>query len=272
MKHIFISFSPKDSRHMATMRENLIRIGYRPWIDPSPRPGQDWRFAIDDAIRAADAVIVIVSPTSAESIFVTYEWTLALGLGIPVVPVKFAPAKMHPRLNSLEQFDVNSFTDPRHFWDYFGREIQRIFAVPPQPEAVMPNPTNPAREQAPAAPEPAPKPQAPSYTRTVMPTEPGYYAVVRRGPQLNEMFKLAADVVTLGRDISNDITVDDPEVSRHHLKFIWKGDGYAVEDLGSTNGTRVDGGARTTGEVRLQPGNALMLGDAIILSYEAVSG
>jgi pSer/pThr/pTyr-binding forkhead associated (FHA) protein len=105
-----------------------------------------------------------------------------------------------------------------------------------------------------------------------MPTEPGYYIVVRRGPLLNQMHRLAGDLLTLGRDTSNDITIDDPEVSRYHLRLIWKGDGYAVEDMGSTNGTRINGGARISGEVRLQPGNALMLGDAIILSYEAVSG
>ncbi|MEO1290776.1 MAG: toll/interleukin-1 receptor domain-containing protein [Chloroflexota bacterium] len=103
MKHIFISFSQRDSRYMTTMRENLIRIGYKPWIDPKPRPGQDWRFEIDDAIRSADAVLVIVSPSAAESVYVTYEWSLAIGLDVPVIPVIFSKAKMHPRLNMLEQ-------------------------------------------------------------------------------------------------------------------------------------------------------------------------
>ncbi|MDQ7035978.1 MAG: toll/interleukin-1 receptor domain-containing protein [Anaerolineae bacterium] len=130
MKHIFISYSPKDSRHMANMQDQLLRIGYKPWIDPNPRPGQDWRFDIDDAIRASDALIVIVTPASVDSTFVTYEWALALGFGIAVIPVKFAPGKMHPRLNTLEQFDVNSFTTRGHFWDYFGRELPRLLGLP----------------------------------------------------------------------------------------------------------------------------------------------
>jgi hypothetical protein len=269
MKHIFISFSPKDSRHMANMQDNLLRIGYKPWIDPSPRPGQDWRFDIDDAIRSSDAMIVIVTPASADSIFVTYEWALALGVGIPVIPVKFAPGRMHPRLNTLEQFDVNSFTNPAHFWDYFGRELPRILSIAPkpQPNIVRPDPTRPEMivEAQVVAPPPA-------YTRTVMPTEPGFYMVVRRGPQLNKMFKLAGDVISLGRDATNDITIEDPEVSRYHMRLRWQGDGYSVEDLGSTNGTRINSGARIQGEVKLLPGQALMLGDAIILSYEAVAG
>ena len=271
MKHIFISFSPKDRRHMMTLRENLLRIGYTPWIDPNPRPGQDWRFDIDDAIRSADAVIVIVTPAAAESIYVTYEWSLALGLGVPVIPVVFARVKQHPRLNVLEHFDVTGFTDEAHFWDYFTRELQRIMHVAPQPgnpPTIAAQPPAPAPAQAQSASAPS---SAPSFTRQVMPQDPGFYLVVRRGPGLNGMYQLDKNLVTLGRDGANDIHVDDPEVSRYHLRLHWHGNGYAVEDLGSTNGTRINGGQRIASMTDLEPGNALMLGDTIILSYEAVS-
>lgn len=266
MKHIFLSYSPKDVRYMSTMRDNLMRIGYRPWIDPDPRPGQDWRFAIDDAIRASDALIVIVSPAAAESTYVTYEWSLALGAGVPVIPVIFRPARMHPRLSTLEHFDFTGFTDERHFWDYFMREIQRIMNIAPRPQAMQQNiPQMPPSPAAPAIPE------QPSFTRTVMPKEPGFWLVMRRGPKLNAMYKLNKELLTLGRDASNDIAIDDAEVSRFHLRLTWHGDGYTVEDLGSTNGTRINGGARIQSATRLQPGSALMLGDALILSYEAIS-
>ncbi|MDQ7035977.1 MAG: FHA domain-containing protein [Anaerolineae bacterium] len=86
------------------------------------------------------------------------------------------------------------------------------------------------------------------------------------------MYKLVGDTLSLGRDATNDISIEDPEVSRYHLRLKWQGDGYTVEDLGSTNGTRINSGARIQSTVKLQPGQALMLGDAIILSYEAVSG
>ena len=103
-----------------------------------------------------------------------------------------------------------------------------------------------------------------------MPTESGFYLVMRRGPRLNAMYKLNKELITLGRDATNDIAIDDAEVSRFHLRLIWQGNGYAIEDLGSTNGTRINGGARVQGMTPLQPGSALMLGDALILSYEAV--
>lgn len=263
MKHIFISFSQRDKQYMTTMRDNLMRIGYRPWIDRNPRPGQDWRFDIDDAILAADAVLVIVSPAAAESTYVTYEWALALGLGIPVIPVIFQKAKMHPRLQMLEHFDFNSFTQEAHFWDYFTREIQRILGTKPLPDAHIPA-SNPV-----ASPAVAAAPVA-SFTRQVMPQERGHHIVIRRGPNLNQMIALDKDIVTLGRDSANDISIDDPEVSRYHLRFKWNGKTYTAEDLGSTNGTRINGGARIINDVPLAPGQALMLGDTIVLSYEVV--
>ncbi|MGB7338864.1 MAG: TIR domain-containing protein [Phototrophicaceae bacterium] len=265
MKNIFISFSQRDNRYMATMRENLIRIGYKPWIDPKPRPGQDWRFEIDDAIRSADAVLVIVSPAAAESVYVTYEWSLAIGLDVPVIPVIFSKAKMHPRLHMLEHFDFTSFTSEPQFWDYFNREIKRILSDIAQPSEPM-KPMQLQQQLAPAAGNPV-------FTRQVMPTTPGHYLVIRRGPGLNAIHSLNKNVITLGRDNTNDITIDDPEVSRYHLRLSWNANTntYVAEDLGSTNGTRINGGSRITDPTPLYPGQALMLGDTIIVSYEVVN-
>lgn len=262
MKHIFISYSPKDTRYMTTMRDNLLRIGFRPWIDRNPRPNMDWRFDIDDAIRMADGLIVIGTPAAAESTYVTYEWALALGFGVPVVPVVFANTKLHPRLQTLEQFNFSGFKSEAHFWDYFTREIQRIFHTSPQANLEVP--------AMPAAPRATPAEPLPAFSRQVMPQQSGHFIVVRRGPMLNHIFPMTKQLVTLGRDAANDIRIDDPEVSRYHLRLKWAGQYYTVEDLGSTNGTRINGGARISGEVPLQAGNILMLGDTIALSYEFV--
>lgn len=64
--------------------------------------------------------------------------------------------------------------------------------------------------------------------------------IVRRGPQPNQSYDLAKDLVTLGRDITNDIVINDPEVSRHHLRLTRGAGGFSIEDLGSTNGTFVN--------------------------------
>ncbi|HET8630766.1 MAG TPA: FHA domain-containing protein [Thermomicrobiales bacterium] len=60
---------------------------------------------------------------------------------------------------------------------------------------------------------------------------------------LPDIFNLRArPVLTVGRDPSNDVVLDHPQVSRHHARLELRPDGrLAVTDLNSTNGTFVDG-------------------------------
>lgn len=93
--------------------------------------------------------------------------------------------------------------------------------------------------------------------------------MVRRGPQPNQVYELRDDVINLGRDITNTITINDREVSRHHLRFTRSGDTYMVEDLGSTNGTFING-KRLTGSTLLKNGDMIGLGETVTLGFEVV--
>jgi hypothetical protein len=93
--------------------------------------------------------------------------------------------------------------------------------------------------------------------------------VVRRGPQPNQTYELSKDVQTIGRDITNDIVINDPEVSRHHLRFTRGGGGFTVEDIGSTNGSYVNG-QRLVGAKPLNNGDMIGLGETVTLGYEVV--
>jgi hypothetical protein len=53
--------------------------------------------------------------------------------------------------------------------------------------------------------------------------------------------QLDAAVVCVGRAADNDLVLPDPEVSRHHARLFLHGTTWRVVDLGSTNGTRVNG-------------------------------
>ncbi len=256
MANVFISYSSKDTRQMMAMREQLVRGGFRPWVDPEPRPGNDWRFAIDEAIRASDAMVVIVTPNATDSVYVTYEWAAALAWGITVVPVVFAPSSLHPRLETLQVFDVNGFRDPAHFWDYFIREFQRVVRTPPP----VPMPVTGALGSA---------SRSGSLDRSVMPPSSGYWLVMRRGDPVNMMWQLTGQTVTLGRDVSNDVGIDNVGISRFHCRFSLTTTGYMVEDLKSTNGV-VMNGARIQGVVSLPRGAILQFGEQITLTYEVV--
>lgn len=94
--------------------------------------------------------------------------------------------------------------------------------------------------------------------------------VVRRGPQPNQNYALTKDVTTLGRDITNDIVINDRETSRHHLRLLLSGDSVSVEDLGSTNGTFVNG-KRVSGVTAVQNGDMIGLGETVTLGVELQS-
>ncbi len=93
--------------------------------------------------------------------------------------------------------------------------------------------------------------------------------IVRRGPQPNQTYDLNKDIVTLGRDITNDIVINDPEASRHHLRLTRGADGFNIEDLGSTNGTFING-QRLSGVRPLNRGDMIGLGETVTLGYEQV--
>jgi hypothetical protein len=83
------------------------------------------------------------------------------------------------------------------------------------------------------------------------------------------VFDLTRDVITLGRDISNDLVVNDAEVSRTHLRLTRGIDGYTIADLGSTNGTFING-QRLLGSRPLNNGDQIGLGETVTLGYERV--
>ena len=54
---------------------------------------------------------------------------------------------------------------------------------------------------------------------------------------------------TIGRDESSDIAIDDSGMSRRHFELLWDGKNAGIRDLGSTNGTRVNGQAVAEGPI-----------------------
>jgi hypothetical protein len=95
-----------------------------------------------------------------------------------------------------------------------------------------------------------------------------YRLIIRRGPQPNQSFELSGSTVSLGRDIINDITISDPEVSRQHCQFIMTDNGYTLRDLNSTNGTFVNG-KKMDEDRLLKTGDRIGFGETVLISYMA---
>jgi putative peptide zinc metalloprotease protein len=66
--------------------------------------------------------------------------------------------------------------------------------------------------------------------------------------------------VSIGRGPANTVRLDDPSVSRRHARIVQLGDGPLVEDLGSRNGTLVDG--RPVAQALLLDGSRVRVGDS----------
>lgn len=66
------------------------------------------------------------------------------------------------------------------------------------------------------------------------------------------------DWMVIGRGRSADVVIAEATISRAHVAIGWDGEGFFMQDLGSTNGTRVNG--RRESRVRLADGDELALG------------
>jgi FHA domain len=76
-------------------------------------------------------------------------------------------------------------------------------------------------------------------------------------------FRFDAREVTIGRAAENDLVVHDPRTSRSHARIRARGDGYALLDEGSRNGTQVNE-QPTSGPIRLRDGDRIRVGNTVL--------
>ncbi|MFT4186937.1 MAG: DUF3662 and FHA domain-containing protein [Micrococcaceae bacterium] len=76
-----------------------------------------------------------------------------------------------------------------------------------------------------------------------------------------QRYTLNASAIIIGRSTTSDIMLDDPGVSRRHLEVQVKGNKAYAIDLGSTNGTFVNG-RKLQGSTELKDGSTLAIGHA----------
>jgi len=114
MKHIFISYTRKNSGFAEKLHKILEQEGFSVWRDTDRiYVGDNWRDKIDQAIKGCFALIVLMTPAAIKSQYVTYEWSFALGLGVKVIPLSLIKEpKLHPRLVTHHYLDFSNRDKP----------------------------------------------------------------------------------------------------------------------------------------------------------------
>jgi transcriptional regulator with GAF, ATPase, and Fis domain len=85
------------------------------------------------------------------------------------------------------------------------------------------------------------------------------YLVIREGTKWTDVFRLTPGrTVTIGRTATNQIAIKDDRCSRYHAEIFHSQGGWVLRDLGSRNGTLLDG-VRVTGDIQLVEGGVITI-------------
>lgn len=129
MAKIFVSYDREDTDFSEVVQAKLQKAGHETFMDLELlNAGDDWRDKIDQALRRSQALVVIMTPEAAASLYVTYEWSFALGAGVTVIPLELRPTLFHPRLDVLQRLD---FTNKARPWEKLLSEIEKTIAASP---------------------------------------------------------------------------------------------------------------------------------------------
>lgn len=108
---VFISHSTKDDAFVDQLAERLHCCGVTTWIDHhNILPGADWDTALESALHASDALIVVLTPASNRSIVVKAEWSYFGESGKKIYPLLLGNTGIPFRLRVLQYTDFQ--TDP----------------------------------------------------------------------------------------------------------------------------------------------------------------
>lgn len=143
-------------------------------------------------------------------------------------------------------------------------DVAATMVAPPPSDHDEPTTLMPAWQPPPAA-APATTPPSREVPETMaMPparvSTPGPQAelIIESGPDAGHTHSAGDHALRMGRSPDNDVILRDPATSGHHARLERRGDQYWVVDLGSTNGTFVNG--ESIQEKQLNHGDRVTIG------------
>lgn len=133
MEHVFISYSHAagDVHFAEQLTQRISEQGVRVWIDKtSIRAGDNWLEGINNAIRSAYGMLLILSPDSVRSHNVSYEIGFASALRLTIVPLVLRPIsgeyQMLDHIKTRHQLDFS--VEEQRPWDTLLQTITEIKA------------------------------------------------------------------------------------------------------------------------------------------------
>lgn len=136
-QHVFVSYKHEEEAFAQMLIHQLQAAGFKMWIDTEQlRAGENWREAINYAIKDSFALVLVISPDAQRSEYVTYEWAFAQGAGIKVIPLLLkSTTRLHPQLEMLQYLDFTDQARPpwdkliRRLWEIQGEQQPHTVAV-----------------------------------------------------------------------------------------------------------------------------------------------
>ncbi len=106
---VFISYCKGDRNFAELLSNKLQGAGFAVWMDEdSLKAGDRWKKEIEQGIKKADSLIVLMSSDATRSNWVQFEWAYAKGAGKKIIPVILEQIELPGPLNDFQYLDFNN--------------------------------------------------------------------------------------------------------------------------------------------------------------------
>jgi predicted ATPase/DNA-binding CsgD family transcriptional regulator len=103
---IFISYSQADSAFIDRLEADLRKLGFDAWVDRQRlKGGQRWRRELQEAVKRAQMLLIVLSPDAVASKNVQIEYNYALELGSVVIPLYYRQCEVPMELRAIQWID-----------------------------------------------------------------------------------------------------------------------------------------------------------------------
>ncbi len=297
---VFLCHAHADRDPVRGLYARLIKDGVDAWFDKAKLlPGQDWELEIRKAVREADVVVVCLSKQFNQAGFRQKEVRLALDTAMEqpegeifIIPARLEKCDILESLKRWQWVDLFEKTGYVNLTNVLQLQAQKIHAKLSTRKQLIPgfcpNHGSYIGKSCPYPPphgtrgelDLTPVKSTDDFESTTIPQWDGEYDYyvdkaelisltpvntallwAKEGPKRGNIYPIRRSIV-IGR--KEGLILDDPTVSSMHAKFALEEGKLVVWDLGSSNGTYVNG-KRIRGATMLKENDLIKIGDTIFV-------